>query len=341
MKTNSFIYFLSKYLNSHLPQDAGVSSNTIKVYSDTFKLLFLFAKEQYNLKPQKLQTGMIDKKFITEFLNWLTNKRKSSDATRNLRLSNIKAFFSYMQMEIPSISLQAQKIFQVPKKKTQQKVIEYITLEGIKLILSLPDTSTDIGKKHLVLLFFMFATGARVQEVIDVTIHDFKYNGGEFVKLTGKGNKARLVPLEKEVIQLLEGFIKAEKDKRVFYNIDEPIFLSRSHNKLTRQGISYIVKKYATQARKLNSELIPLKIHPHIFRHSRAMALLHAGVELIYIRDFLGHYSVVTTENYARVNNEATRKALLKVSPSENSIEIPMWEQDKDLLLFLKNLSNQ
>ncbi len=341
MKTNSFIYFLSKYLNNYLPEYAGLSSNTIKGYSDTFKLLFLFAKQQYNLKPQKLQAETIDKKFITEFLNWLTNTRKSSDATRNLRLSNIKTFFSYMQMEVPSISFQVQRILQIPKKKTQQKIVEYIPLEGIKLILSLPDISTDIGKKHLVLLSFMFATGARVQEVIDVTINDFKYNGGEFVKLTGKGKKARLVPLEQEVIQLLEGFLKSEKNKRVFYNIDDPIFLSRSYNKLTRQGIGYIVKKYASQARKLNSELIPLKVHPHIFRHSRAMALLQAGVELIYIRDFLGHYSVMTTENYAKVNNEATRKALLKVSPSENSFKTPIWEQDKDLLQFLKNLSNQ
>lgn len=341
MKTNSFIYFLSKYLNNYLPKYAGVSSNTIKGYNDTFKLLFLFAKKQHNLKPQKLEAETIDKKFITEFLNWLTNTRKSSDATRNLRLSNVKAFFSYMQMEVPSISLQAQRILQIPKKKNQQKIVEYITLEGIKLILSLPDISTDIGKKHLVLLSFMFATGARVQEVIDVTINDFKYNGGEFVRLTGKGKKARLVPLEQEVIQLLEGFLKAEKNKRVFYNIDDPIFLNRSYNKLTRQGIGYIVKKYASQARKLNSKLIPLKVHPHIFRHSRAMTLLQAGVELIYIRDFLGHYSVMTTEIYARVNNEATRKALLKVSPSENSFKIPIWEQDKGLLQFLKNISNQ
>jgi len=340
LKTSSFIYFLSKYLNNYLPEYTGTSINTIKGYSDTFKLLFLFAKKQHNLKPQKLETETIDKKFITEFLNWLTNTRKSSDTTRNLRLSNIKAFFSYMQMEVPSISLQAQRILQIPKKKTQQKIVEYITLEGIKLILSLPDISTDIGKKHLVLLSFMFATGARVQEVIDVTINDFKYNGGKFVKLTGKGKKARLVPLEQEVIKLLEGFLKAEKNKRVFYNIDDPIFLSRSNNKLTRQGISYIIKKYASQARKLNSTLIPLKVHPHIFRHSRAMALLQAGVELIYIRDFLGHSSVMTTETYARANNEATRKALLKVSPSENSFNIPIWEQDKDLLQFLKNLSN-
>lgn len=338
LKKSSFIYFLSRYLNNYLPLHAGASSNTIKVYSDTFKLLFLFAREKYHLKPQKIDLIVVDKKFILEFLSWITKKRKCSDTTRNLRLSNIKAFFSYMQTEIPSIVLQSQNILQIPKKKTHQQVIEYLTLEGIRLILLQPDKQTYAGRRHLVLLSFMFATGARVQEIIDVTINDFKYNGSEFIRLVGKGKKARLVPLENNVIKLLEGYLQEEKNRRVFYNIDDPIFLNHSNNKLTRQGIAYIIKKYAAKARNVNAKIIPLKIHPHIFRHSRAMALLQAGVELIYIRDFLGHYSVTTTETYARINNEATKKALLKVSPSENSSETPIWEKDKDLLSFLKNL---
>ena len=339
MKKSSFIYFLSRYLNTYLPLHTGASVNTIKAYSDTFKLLFLFAKEKYKLKPQRIELEMIDRKFILAFLVWITKKRKCSDTTRNLRLSNIKAFFSYIQTEIPSIASQAQNILQIPKKKTHRQVIEYLTLEGIKLILSQPNRQTYAGRKHLVLLSFMFATGARVQEMIDVTINDFKYNGSAFIRLVGKGNKARLVPLENDAIQLLEGYLQAEKNRRVFHNIDDPVFLNHSGNKLTRQGIGYIVKKYATQARNINEKLIPLKIHPHIFRHSRAMALLQAGVELIYIRDFLGHYSVTTTEMYARVNNEAIKKALLKVSPSENSLEVPIWEKDKDLLDFLQNLA--
>lgn len=337
MKKSDFIYFLSKYLNHYLLQQAGASKNTLKAYSDTFKLLFLFAMEKYRLKPCKIHLETLNKKFILEFLSWITKQRKCSDATRNLRLNNIKAFFSYIQTQIPALSLHSQNILQIPKKKTERKVIDYITLEGIKLILSLPDKQTHIGRKHLVLLSFMFATGARVQEVIDVTINDFRYNGSESIKIVGKGNKARMVPLEKEMMTLLEGYLQEEKSKRVFYNIDDPIFLNRSNTKFTRQGIAYIAKKYAAKARVTDSRLIPAKVHPHIFRHSRAMALLQAGVELIYIRDFLGHYSVSTTEHYARVSNEATRKALMKVSANTN-IELPVWQQDNELLAFLKEL---
>ena len=337
MKKSDFIYFLSKYLNHYLPQQTGASKNTLKAYNDTFKLLFLFAKEKHRLKPSKIQLETINRKFVLAFLGWVTKQRKCSNTTRNLRLNNIKAFFSYVQTQIPALSLHSQDILQIPKKKTEQKVIDYITLDGIKLILSLPDKQTHIGRKHLVLLSFMFAAGARVGEVIDVTINDFKYNGSESVKIVGKGNKARMVPLEKEMIELLEGYLQEEKSKRVFYNIDDPIFLNRSNTKFTRQGISYIVKKYAAKARTIDSKLIPSKVHPHTFRHSRAMALLQAGIELIYIRDFLGHYSVTTTEHYARVNNEAVRAALEKVSTGTNS-ELPIWQQDNELLAFLKEL---
>jgi len=281
----------------------------------------------------------LDKNFILEFSQWLTDIRQSSDRTKNLRVGNIKAFFSYIQTEIPSMVLQAQEIIQIPKKKIEQKVIDYITVNGIKSILNQPNITTNLGRKHLVILSFIYATGARVQEVVDVTVEDFKYNNSSSVKLVGKGNKARLVPLESEIITMLEKYIENEEKNRLLYSVSDPLFLNKSGKKLTRQGISYIVKKYATMARDKNNTLIPKNVHPHTFRHSRAMALLESGIELIYIRDFLGHYSVTTTEIYARVNNESTRQALLKVSSQYMTSEVPVWNQDKNLLEFLKGLS--
>jgi len=336
---NNLLYFLSKYLNNYLPISVGASENTIKSYSDTFKLLFLFAKEKHKLKPNKIDLETINKKFLLDFSNWIIKSRKCSNTTKNLRMSNIKAFFSYIQSEVPSLSFHAQTILQIPKHKEQQKVVEYISTDGIKLILQQINSDSIIRKKHLVILSFMYATAARVQETIDVTINDFKFNNSDSIKLTGKGNKARLVPLEKDIVLLLERYIEHEKSVRSIYNKNDPLFLNLSGNKFTRQGISYIVKKYSKIAREQNPDLVPKNVHPHTFRHSRAMALLQAGVELIYIRDFLGHYSVTTTEIYARASNEMTRKALLKVSPLENSIEVPVWQKDKSLLKYLKNLS--
>ena len=331
---NRFHYFLSKYLNHYLLETVGLSHNSVKTYGYTFKLLFIFAKEKYNLKPKKITFETLNKKFILEFSQWLTDIRQSSDRTKNLRVGNIKEFFSYIQTEMPSMVLQAQEIIQIPKKKVEQKVVDYITLDGIKLILNQPNITTNLGRKHLVILSFMYATGARVQEVVDVKIEDFKYNNSLSVKLVGKGNKARLVPLESEIIMMLERYIENEKMNRLLYSVSDSLFLNRSGEKFTRQGISYIVKKYATTARDTNTTLIPKNVHPHTFRHSRAMALLESGIELIYIRDFLGHYSVTTTEIYARVNNESTRQALLKVSSQSMTLGVPVWNQDKNLLEF-------
>jgi len=179
-----------------------------------------------------------------------------------------------------------------------------------------------------------------VQELVDVTIEDFKYNNTDSIRLVGKGNKARIVPLEPEFIILLERYIGYEKSHRILFNPSDPLFLNPSHNKLTRQGVTYIVKKYTKMALQKDSKLIPFSVHPHTFRHSRAMALLQAGVELIYIRDFLGHCSVVTTEVYARTSNIQTREALLKISPIQNRTEIPIWGNDKNLLEYLKSLSD-
>ncbi len=302
-------------------------------------MLFIFAREKHNIKPEKIDFKTIDKKFVLEFSQWLTETRKCSDRTKNLRIGNIKAFFSYIQTEMPSMVLHSQAIIQIPKKRVAPNFAEYLTVKGIKLILNQPNIARSSGKKHLVILSFMYATGARVQEVADVTIEDFRYNNSESVKLIGKGNKVRLVPLEKDMIIMLQDYIDYETKNRMIFNLSDPLFLNKSARKLTRQGISYIVKKYSTMAREQDCSLIPKTVHPHTFRHSRAMALLQAGVELIYIRDFLGHYSVATTEVYARVNNESTRQALLKVSSQSHNTQVPIWSQDKSLLEFLKNLS--
>jgi len=339
MKTN-LLYFLSKYLNQYLPITAGVSENTIKAYSDTFRLLFQFAKQKHKLKPNKINLETVDKKFLSDFSKWIVNSRKCSNNTKNLRISNIKAFFSYIQNEVPALGLHAQTILQIPQTKQHRKVIEHISVDGMKLILKQPNTQTSIGKKHLVILSFIYATAARVQEAIDVCISDFRFNNSDSIRLTGKGNKARLVPLESDMILLLQRYINNEKNIRSIYNKDDPLFLNPSGKKFTRQGIAYIIKKYSNMAKKQNPKLIPKNVHPHTFRHSRAMALLQAGVELIYIRDFLGHYSVTTTENYARANNEMTRKALLKVAPATNSVDVPVWQKDKNLLEYLKELSD-
>jgi len=338
MKPTDFAYYLTNFLSKYLPGVKGCSVNTVSAYRDAFKLLLLFAREKENIKEQKLKLSLIDRDFIIRFLLWIENERGCASITRNHRLAAIHAFYLYLQSELPDRIHQFQEILSIPFKKHPQKTINFLSTDGIKTLLAQPDTNTESGRKHLMLLSLMYATGGRVQEIADLVVSDIMYNDSSLVRLTGKGNKSRFVPLEAPVVKLLcqylEDFSLTSPSKRT-----ELLFTNHSQKKLTRQGITHILKKYADMVRKKQPELIPKTVSPHHFRHSRAVHWLQAGVDLIYIRDLLGHVSVQTSEIYARIDGEMKRKALEKVSSYAFADEMPSWQKDKSLMEWLKELN--
>ena len=338
MKPTDFAYYLTNFLSKYLPGIEGCSVNTISAYRDAFKLLLLFAREKESIKEQKLKLSVIDKDFILRFLLWIENERGCAVITRNQRLAAIHSFYLYLQREMPENMYQFQEILSIPFKKHPQKTVNFLSTEAIKALLLKPDTNTESGRKHLVLLSLMYATGSRVQEIADLRVVDVMYNDSSLVKLTGKGSKSRFVPLEAPVVKLLCQYLKdfslTSSSKRM-----ELLFSNHSHNKLTRQGITHILKKYADMVREKQPGLIPKTVSPHCLRHSRAVHWLQAGVDLIYIRDLLGHVSVQTSEIYARIDGEMKRKALEKVSSYAFADEIPLWQKDRSLMAWLKELN--
>jgi len=231
-----------------------------------------------------------------------------------------------------------QQVMSIPMKRCSPKPLKFLSTEGVKALLSAPDITTKSGRKHMVILSLMYATGGRVQEMADLTVADVLCNGNPLAKLVGKRQKSRIVPLDSPVIELIRKYIDdfglSEPSK-----LDTLLFRNHSGGKMTRQGISYILKKYADMVRKEHPELIPEKMSPHSLRHSRAVDMLKSGVELIYIRDILGHASVQTTEIYARVDSEMKRKALEKASLNIVNHEMPSWQRDRTLLGWLKELT--
>lgn len=338
MKPTDFAYYLTNFLSKYLPGVEGCSANTISAYRDAFKLLLLFAREKESIKEQKLKLSVIDKDFILRFLLWIENERGCAVITRNQRLAAIHSFYLYLQREMPENMYQFQEILSIPFKKHPQKTVNFLSTDAVKALLLKPDTNTESGRKHLVLLSLMYATGSRVQEIADLRVVDVMYNDSSLVKLTGKGSKSRFVPLEVPVVKLLCQYLKdfslTSPSKRM-----ELLFSNHSNNKLTRQGITHILKKYADMVREKQPGLIPKTISPHCLRHSRAVHWLQAGVDLIYIRDLLGHVSVQTSEIYARIDGEMKRKALEKVSSYAFAGEIPSWQKDKPLMEWLKELN--
>jgi site-specific recombinase XerD len=286
---------------------------------------------------EKISLETLQKKnLIDDFLTWLETHRNCSISTRNQRLAAIHAFFRYVQLEEPGYLMLCQQILSIPMKRSAVKQFNYLSLDAIKAILEAPDTSCLMGRRDLVLLSVMYDSGARVQEIADLSAADVRLENPSTIKLVGKGNKSRLVPLMSPTAKLLDQYMTEHDIKSAAYR-SYPLFKNRSHEKLTRAGIAYILNKYVEEARSTHPQLIPDVISPHSFRHSKAMHLLQSGVNLVYIRDILGHVSIKTTEIYARADSRMKRVALENAYQNTSS-EMPVWHQNQSLLKWLKDL---
>lgn len=329
---NDFAYYLTNFFTVYLVNQKNVSNNTIKSYRDTFKIMFIFVKEKKNIEINNITLNIISKEFILEFLDYLENTKNNSISTRNQRLAAIHAFCRFVQTEEPTYIDNLQKILDISFKRRIQKVVDYLTPEAIKILLEQPNITTSKGFRDLVIMSLLYDTGARVQELIDLKVQDIRIESPSTVILHGKGNKIRQVPIMNNTKKLLKEYItKFQKTSNQY------LFESSKDTKFSRKGICYIINKYTEMAQK-QSSIIPKKISPHQFRHSKAMHLLQSGINLIYIRDFLGHVDIQTTEIYAKYDTETKRKAIENAYPDLVQTEIPNWKNDNDLLQWLNTL---
>ena len=337
MNPTCFARYMSKYLTEYLPGIQGVSYNTIASKRDAYILLLKYLDDTQNIKAEDVDIPLLSRETIIKYLEWLEKSRGSSVSTRNIRLAAIKSLFSYIQTQTPDYIYHCQQILSIPRKKEPGHTLEYLTVEGIKSVLNAVETSSRTGLRDLTLLSLMYDSAARVQEIADLSVNDFRAEKPSTLRLTGKGSKTRIVPLMSTTSDLVSKYISIyHPSYRGEYNV--PLFSNRKKEKLTRAGIAYILKKYIKIAREKQPDLIPETVSPHGLRHSKSMHMLQAGVPLIYIRDFLGHSEISTTEIYARCDSEQKRKAIENTCPSITKSETPMWQKDTSLLGWLQSL---
>lgn len=338
MKPTDFAFYLTNFFTKYLPDECGASPNTVSSYRDTFLLLISYIRDENGKGIERFQMKDISKELITNFLNWIENGRKCSVSTRNVRLTAIHSFFQYIQYQYPDFLLEWQKILAIPIKKGEHGTLNYMTLEGIKLLLEMPDQLIKSGRRDLALLSLMYDTGARVQEIADLTPSMVHISKPSTIKLIGKGNKARIVPLIEKQVDILNRYMNENKLNAPYAN-QYPLFSNNRKEKLTRAGISYILDKYIEMARIKDSSLIPPKFSCHCMRHSKAMHMLQAGVNLVYIRDMLGHVSVQTTEIYARADSRKKREAIEKAYTVVTPDTKPQWEGNQNLIDWLRSFN--
>lgn len=334
MKSKNLNYYITKYFSDYLPLVLGVSKNTITSYRDTFVLLLNFIQSKNEVNINNITLSYLTNEIVEEFLIHLETEHHNSISTRNQRLAVIRSFCKYLKNRELSCFENCSNILSIPIKKTPKTSLSYFSVDEIENLINMPNSETKNGFRDYVLLLFMYETAARAQEISDLTFKQLNFKDYSYIILKGKGNKERNVPITEDLKEVLIKFIK------VFHieHEDDYIFKNKNNSKITTKGIEYILKKYIHKAKVKYPEKFKDNYSNHSMRHSRAMHLLESGVNLIYIRDILGHVSVTTTEIYAKTNPLIKEKQIIEHSKHLN-VKDKYSEEDKNSLLeFLSTL---
>jgi site-specific recombinase XerD len=262
MKPTDFSIHVTSFLTHYLAAQRNLSPNTIKAYRDVFTLLLRFCRDVQGITLEKLRLEQIDVSLVEAFLDYLEKERKSSPRTRNHRLAALHAFFRYVQAEEPDRMLQCQKILAIPQRRHAQPATGYLSKEELAEVLAQPDLRTPEGRRDAVLLSILYDTGARVQELIDLSVGDVRLDSPAQLRLLGKGRKMRAVPLMENTVELLRGHILENHFDRS-EQFDKPLFQNTRNQRLSRSGIRYILQKYLTRARSNRPSLNRPVSPPH------------------------------------------------------------------------------
>ena len=340
MKATDFALYLNKYFTVYLPNESCSTPMTIDSYRYAFILYLTYMQEEFHISADRVQISNLTRKNVLLFLEWLQEQRQNSISTRNQRQAAINSFVRFLMYEFPEHLDEYQRILGIPIKKAPQKEISYMKTDGVKLLLAQVDVESSGGLRDYVILSFLYTTGLRVSELINIRVKDLSLHEPYTLLLHGKGQKSRYVPLMRHIIPFIHKYLAHEGYDRQ-EKLDEWLFKNHMNTQFTRQGINYLVSKYAKRARETNLEIIPKDLSHHKMRHTTAMGLVVSGVDLIYIRDLLGHVSVKTTEVYAKADVRRKREAIEAASKEIVPKEAAEWDNNTDLKQWLKTFNRK
>ncbi len=327
---------LREFFADHLPKIRGVSPHTVCSYRDAWALLLRFLSERHGRSVVKLDFEDLSPGDVVAFLHDLEKTRGNCAATRNARLAAVHAFGRFVATTHPEHLELCQRILAVPFKRAAPRLVEYLEATEVAAILDAPDRAKPDGRRDHALLLALFNTGARVQEILDLRPTDLQLQRPFQARLRGKGRKERLCPLWPRTVKVLRALID---ERGIDLASTEQLFRNRRGERLTRFGVRYLLAKYARLATPGASTLNRKRVHPHVLRHTTAVHLLQAGVDLVTISHWLGHASVETTNRYAAVDLEMKRAAIAKARPiGRLDPAVAAWKTDRTILQWLEAL---
>ncbi len=332
---NSLPHLVESFFCAHLQRARGASPHTVRAYRDTLRLLFIQLADAKGCSVAGLQLRDLHVEAVAGFLTHLETKRGNIAATRNCRLAAIRSFFRHLLRQDPPNAEQYHRVLSLPTKQARSPLATYLEPEDIRVILGKPDRRTPLGLRDHALLLFLYNTGARVSEALAVQVQDLDLTKPSQVRLHGKGRKDRICPLWPELATALQRLPTVRQAEP-----GESVFLSSRGKPLSRDGVAYLLRKYVTMAASDVPTLRRRRITPHVLRHSCAVALLQAGIDITVIRDYLGHASIATTSRYVTTNLKIKREVLeafwkrAGIAPAR----VTPWKPKPDLLAFLASL---
>lgn len=319
---NTLFSSIHDFLLIALPEERKCSKNTIRSYKKSLELLLDFAKEKTGKLFINLTFEDIDRNILAAFLDYLETERNCSVSTRNQRLHCIRSFYRYAAQEDISNVCHFNEIDKVKKARQHRTLVEHMSETAVQAILAQPDTTTLIGKRDAFMMLFLYRTGIRVQELVDIQLKDIRLDNHPSLTVCGKGAKIRSIPLRTDTVRHLRHYMEFFHPEDSVYSDDHLFFTVRggSRKRMTEDNVRSLVRKYGMLAREDCLE-VPENVHPHLFRHSLAMSLYQNGVDLSLISQWLGHSCIETTLIYAHADTEIKRQAIEKAVPEKSELK--------------------
>jgi integrase/recombinase XerD len=324
--------WIRRFLVEHLVQERNLARNTQASYRDTLLLLLPFVSQELKHPLDQLLIEQLSPTVIQRFLGHLEQQRGCSVTTRNQRLSAIHALARFIAVHSPEHIAWCSALRAIPFKKTAKPHVPYLDKPEMDAVLAAPNQQTAQGCRDYALLLFLYNTGARASEAAQVTGADLTLQTAPAVRLLGKGNRVRYCPLWPATVEVLRPLLRHR-------TASDPVFLNRRQQPITRFGIHALLQRAVAVARQQVPSLRTKRVSPHTIRHTTAVHLVRAGVDINTIRGWLGHVSLDTTHIYAEIDLDMKAKALAHCEvPSATDPTQADWHKDPDLLAFLKAL---
>ena len=329
----NFPQLLHTYFNDWLVGQRNLSRHTVLSYRDAWRLFLRFVAQRHQCRVVDITFAQLTAEEVIGFLEYVEQDRQVSILTRNCRLAALHSFFAFVADHEPMALAQCADVLRIPTKRGPRAAICYLEPAEVEAILAQPDRQRLEGQRDHALLAFLYNSGARIQEALNLCPKDIRFEAPAQVRLLGKGRKERICPLWPETAALLAALLRRQPRES-----DEPIFVNRYGKPLGASGVRFQLRRYVKSAAQQMPTLSAKHVTPHTFRHTAAVGLVAAGVDVTVIRSWLGHANLDTVNRYAQADLETRRQALDKIADQANLGEPPSWKRDDGLLDWLESL---